>query len=180
MEVRGQSWVSVLTSHLFEMRSLGCLLLSLPGQQAQGPQGILLSLFPTPHRSTGVIDRPCTGIHHGCQGTERIKSLVWQVLCPLSVSPATCNTLFLSVGAIPGEASAPGESEQLCPTVPSCAQLGAGIRTHRAQDFGGWAGEKGKLWLDTLRLPLTSSLDTRTSPLPRPSQRKDGSYPLVA
>lgn len=70
------TWVSVLTSHLFEMRSLGCLPLSMPGQLAQGPQGILLTLFPTAHRNTGVTDRYCAGIHHGFQGTERINSLV--------------------------------------------------------------------------------------------------------
>lgn len=69
VEVRGQSWVSVLTIYLFEARSLGCLLLSMPGQLAQRPQGILLSLLLAPHRR--VID---TGLYHGFQGTEPLKS----------------------------------------------------------------------------------------------------------
>lgn len=47
-EVRGQSWVSVLTIQL--AWPLGCVLLSMPGQMAQRPQGILLSLLPFPHR----------------------------------------------------------------------------------------------------------------------------------
>lgn len=72
VEVRGQSWVSVLTIHLFEARSLDCLLLSKPGQLTRRSQGILLSSLLSPHRR--VIDRHHTGLYQGFQGTELPKS----------------------------------------------------------------------------------------------------------
>lgn len=72
VEVRGQSWVSVLPILLFETRSLGCLLMNMTSQLAQRPQGVLLSLLLSPHRT--VIDRHRTGLYHGLQGTELPKS----------------------------------------------------------------------------------------------------------